>query len=83
MPPSPIDFRKLLQYFEDLFAHAATLQELVSTDDERTYDDIRPTYDRQAASEFALFYQAIDDPAAFSKVVAEFVNAHPKIGRTQ
>jgi hypothetical protein len=74
----PSDVRKLLQYFEDLFAHAATLQELISTDDDRTYEDIRPTYDRQAAAEFALFYLAIDDPQAFAKVVSDFQNAHPK-----
>jgi len=79
----PSEVRKLLQYFEDLFAHAATLQELISTDHDRTYEDIRPTYDRQAAAEFALFYLAIDDPPAFARVAADFLNAHPKSGRVQ
>jgi hypothetical protein len=48
MPPNPVDFRKLLEFFRDLFAHASTLQDLISTDDNRTYEEVRPTYDRQA-----------------------------------
>jgi hypothetical protein len=72
MPPSPIDFEKLLRFFRELFAHATTLQELISTTDESlTYEKLRPTYDRQAAAEFEIFFRALNDPQAFAKAVEE------------
>jgi hypothetical protein len=78
MQPNPIDLNKLLTYFQDLFAHAATLQDLIQTDDKRTYEQIRPMYDLQAEQEFASFYRALNEPQAFSKAVSEFLSAHPK-----
>jgi hypothetical protein len=80
MQPNPIDLERLLKAFQEMFAHMLTLQDLIGTDDNRTYEEVKPKYDQQAEREFALFYQALNDPAAFARAVREFERMHPKSG---
>lgn len=83
MPPSPIDFEKLLRFFQEMYAHALTLQDLIETDDKRTYEEVKPQYDRLAENEFALFYRALNQPEVFASAVREFLDKHAKSGPVQ
>jgi hypothetical protein len=76
MPLNQGDVRSLLEFFRKMYAHALTLQDLIQTEDDRQYPDVRPQYDQQAEREFAFFFLAIDDPEAFSTAVREFLSAH-------
>ena len=55
-----------------------TMQELVEATEELDYEDVRRKFDLQAAQQFALFYQALNDPRAFSDAVRAFLDNHPK-----
>lgn len=61
-PSSAIDPEKLLHLSQQLYAHALTLQEVIRTEGEVTYDVLRPKCDRQAAEQFEIFYRTGDDP---------------------
>lgn len=78
MAPDSIDVEKLLRFFQELYAHALTLQEVLATTAEVDYEDVRRKFDLQAAQQFALFYQALNDPNAFSNAVRAFLDNHPK-----
>ncbi len=82
MTPNPFDVKKLLQVFQNTWIHMMTLQELIETDDERTYDDVRPKYEKEAEHKFALFYSALEDPEAFARAVRNFQNIDSKSGPT-
>ena len=73
-----MDVEKLLSFFQNLYAHALTLQDLIANQDDRQYEDFRPKYDRQAAEQFGLFYRALNDPRAFSSAVKAFLDMHPE-----
>lgn len=77
MAPTAIDIEKFLHFFQDLYAYALTLKELIESEDDRQYDDVKPKYDRKAAEQFELFFRALNDPQAFSKVVKAFLDTHP------
>jgi hypothetical protein len=57
-----IDPVKLLNFSQQLYAHALTLQEVIRTEGEVTYDVLRPKCDRQAAQQFEIFYRTGDEP---------------------
>jgi hypothetical protein len=52
-----IELDKLLHFSQQLYAHALTLQEVVRRQGEVRYEALRPICDRQAAQQFAVFYQ--------------------------
>ncbi len=83
MRPYLFDLDKLIHFFQELYAHAPTLQDLVQTADNRTYERIKPQYDRQAAEQFEIFYRALNDPRAFAKAVQDLLDTHPKNQRGQ
>ncbi len=60
--PSAIDPEKLLQFSQQLYAHALTLQEMIRNEGEVAYHVLRPRCDRQAARQFEIFYRAADEP---------------------
>ncbi|MFZ0797426.1 MAG: hypothetical protein WCA13_01590 [Terriglobales bacterium] len=62
-PSNAIDPEKLLQFSQQLYAHALTLQEVIRNDGEVAYDVLRPRCNRQAAKQFEIFYRAGDEPA--------------------
>jgi len=80
-PPNAIDIKKLLRFFQETYAHALTLQELMEGPEELPYEVVRRKYDQQAAQQFELFFRAIDDDQAFSKVVTDFLDMHPEPNR--
>jgi len=51
-----MDMEKLLHLSQQLYAHALTLQEVIRNKGERTYEALRPRFDRQAAQQFELLY---------------------------
>ena len=53
------DLKKVLHLSQQLYAHALTLQEMIRNEGEVTYEALRPKYDRQAAQQFKVFYQAL------------------------
>lgn len=81
MPPNPIDFEKLLNFFQNLYAHSMTLDYMLEhydEIDENSYDVLKPRYDQFAAEKFQMFYVALNDPAGFAKAVKDFLNMNPK-----
>jgi len=64
---SPIDPQGLLHLAQQLYAHALTLQEMIWSDGRVTYEAARPKYDRQAAQQFEIFYQAVKRPSGLRK----------------
>jgi len=78
-----IDMVRLLSFFQELYAHALTLQELVSSKAALRYEDVRSKYDRQAEEQFALLYRAAEDPRAFEKAARDFLSKHPRPTRPQ
>ncbi len=79
--PYPADVRKLLMFFQNVFAHSLALQEMVEHPeavDENTYSRLKAKYDSLAAEKFEIFYRCIDDPEGFSKAVKGFLDSSPK-----
>ena len=79
--PNPVDVRKLLKFFENLFAHSLALNDMVENPDdvdETTYPRLKAKYDVLAAERFDIFYRALDDPEGFSKAVRAFLDNNPK-----
>ncbi len=81
--PNPIDLEKLLRFFQGMYAHALTLQDLIQTQDDRRYVDVRGNYDSQAEREFALFFLVLNDTEAFAVAVKAFLEAHQEPGKIQ
>jgi len=67
-----IDVDKLLHFSQQLYAHALTLQEVIRTEGQLTYEVLRPKYDRQAAQQFEIFYHALKRPSGFRKRASRF-----------
>ena len=61
------DLKKLLHFSEQLYAHALTLQEMIRTEGGVTYEALRPQYDRLAAQQFKMFYQALKRSSGLRK----------------
>jgi hypothetical protein len=61
------DLKKLLHFSQQLYAHALTLQEMIRNEGEVTYEALRPKYDRQAARQFEMFYQALKRSSGLRK----------------
>ena len=61
------DLKKLLHFSQQLYAHALTLQEMIRTEGEVTYEALRPRYDRLAAQQFKMFYQALRQSSRLRK----------------
>jgi hypothetical protein len=61
------DLKKLLQFSQQLYAHALTLQEMIRTEGKATYEALRPQYDRLAAQQFKMFYQALKRSSGLRK----------------
>ena len=61
------DLKKLLHFSQQLYAHALTLQEMIRNEGEVTYEALRPKYDRQAAQQFEMFYQALKRSSGLRK----------------
>ena len=81
MPPNPIDFEKMLRFFENLYAHSLTLDYMIEhydEIDENSYHQLKPQYDQFAAEKFQMFYKALNDPEGFSKAVKDFLDMNPK-----
>ncbi len=66
-PSNPIDLAGLMQLAQHLYAHALTLQELLWSEGEVTYEAVRPKYDRQAAQQFKILHHVLEQPPAFGK----------------
>ena len=65
-----IDPGKLLQFSQQLYAHALTLQEVIRTGGGVPYETLRARYERQAAQQFEVFYHSCEQPSGFRKVGA-------------
>jgi hypothetical protein len=82
---SPIDLERLIRFFENLFAHALTLQEILEmiqshqSVDDQTYSTLKGKYDIHAAQQFDMFYSALKDPEGFAKACRDFLNVQPTI----
>ena len=63
-PSKAIDPEILLQFSQQLYAHALTLQEVIRSEGEVAYDALRSRCERQAAQQFEIFYRTADEPAA-------------------
>jgi len=61
-PSNAMDPEMLLQFSQQLYAHALTLQEVIRTEGEVAYHVLRPRCDRQAAKQFEIFYRIGDEP---------------------
>jgi hypothetical protein len=61
-PSNAIDLGTLLQFSQQLYAHALTLQEVVRSQGQLTYEKLRPRFDRQAAQQFEIFYRTFQRP---------------------
>ena len=57
-----IDVERLLDFSQQLYAHALTLQEVLRNQGQTTYEVLRPRYDRQAAQQFEVFYLPSKQP---------------------
>ncbi len=66
-PSSAIGVEDLLHLSRQLYAHALTLQEVVRSGGEKTYEALKPRYDRQAAQQFEIFYRTFERPSGFRK----------------
>jgi hypothetical protein len=64
-----IDLDMLLHFSQQLYAHALTLQEVIRTEGQLTYEALRPRYDRQAAQQFEIFFHTSKRPSGFRKRV--------------
>jgi len=64
---SAIDPEKLLQFSQQLYAHALTLQEVIRNGGGVPYETLRPRYERQAARQFEVFYHSCEQPSGFRK----------------
>jgi hypothetical protein len=78
-----MDIQKLLRFFQKLYAHALTLQDLAESTEELRYADVRRKYDQQAAEQFSLLFRGTEDPQAFAGAVKAFLEAHPEPDRLQ
>jgi|ERR1700690_487037 len=65
--PSAIDLERLLHFSQQLYAHALTLQEVIRSEGEVTYEVLRSRYDRQAAQQFEIFYHTFKRPSGSRK----------------
>lgn len=72
--PHAIDLEKLLHFSQQLYAHALTLQEVIRTEGEVTYEVLRPRYDRQAAQQFEIFHHPSKRLSGFRKRAAGAAN---------
>ena len=61
------DLKKVLHFSQQLYAHALTLQEMIRNEGEATYEALRPQYDRLAAQQFKIFYQALKRSSGLHK----------------
>jgi hypothetical protein len=61
------DLKKVLHFSQQLYAHALTLQEMIRTEGEVTYEALRPRYDRVAARQFKMFYRALKQSSGLRK----------------
>jgi hypothetical protein len=50
------DLERVLHMSQQLYAHALTLQEVIRSEGQVTYEALRPRFDRQAAQQFELLY---------------------------
>jgi hypothetical protein len=57
----------LLDFSQQLYAHALTLQEVIRNRGEVKYEVLRPGYDRLAAQQFEVFYPTFKRSSGFRK----------------
>lgn len=62
-----VDLEKLLDFSQQLYAHALTLQEVIRNEGDVTYEVLRPGYDRLAAEQFKVFYHTFNRPSGCRK----------------
>ncbi len=62
-PSNAMDPEKLLQFSQQLYAHALTLQEVIRNEGKVAYEVLKPRFDRQAARQFEIFYRTGDEAA--------------------
>jgi len=58
-----IDTERVLRLAQQLYAHALTLQELMWSGGEASYEAVKPKYERQAAEQFEIFYHTPKHPS--------------------
>jgi hypothetical protein len=61
------DLKKVLHFSQHLYAHALTLQEMIRNEGEVAYEALRPKFDRLAAQQFKMFYQALERSSGLRK----------------
>jgi hypothetical protein len=66
-PSRGIDLEMLLEFSQQLYAHALTLQEVIRNQGEATYEVLRPGYDRVAAQQFEVFYPTVKRSSGLRK----------------
>jgi hypothetical protein len=79
--PYPVDVKKLLEFFQNLYAHALALQEIqaeIRNLDPTVYSRLKAHFDNLAAEKFQLLYSVIDDPQGFAKATKDFLNSESK-----
>jgi hypothetical protein len=64
------DLERVLHFSQQLYARALTLQEFIRSDGEIRYEVLRPSYDRQAAQQFEIFYRALGRVSELCKPAA-------------
>jgi hypothetical protein len=69
-PSNAIDLERMLDFSQQLYAHALTLQEVIRNEGEVAYEVLRPRYDRQAAQQFEVFYHTFSRSSGFRKRLA-------------
>jgi hypothetical protein len=66
-PSSAVDLENLLHFSQQLYAHALTLQEVIRSGGEVTYEALKPRCERQAAEQFEIFYHPGTRPLGLRK----------------
>jgi|ERR1022692_686029 hypothetical protein len=64
------DLERVLHMSQQLYAHALTLQEVIRSEGQVTYEALRPRFDRQAAQQFELLYPSKRHSKALARSAA-------------
>jgi hypothetical protein len=75
----PLDVLKLIDLTQDALVHALTLHDLYQEGlPVEEYDRVLAKYEHLISEKFRLLRSSVEDPEAFSKVIADFQKFDPK-----
>ena len=79
MKPYAVDLLKLIDLTQNALVHALTLQELYQDGlPPEKYDTLHSKHEDRLSERFQLLRSSVENPEAFSKVVADFQKIDPK-----